>query len=121
MVYFTETKPLGVRTLIFRLVRQNFGKKREGLWSNRKLIKEFYILRDILSKKLNMEFEVDHVIPLQGDSISGLHSHLNLQVIPKKINRTKSNKIDLEEIDQMLIDAEKKYLTYRQLILKVKM
>jgi hypothetical protein len=96
-------------------------KKREGLWSNRKLIKEFYILRDILSKKLRMEFEVDHVIPLQGDSVSGLHSHLNLQVIPKKINRTKSNKIDLEEIDQMLIDAEKKYLTYRQLILKVKM
>ena len=36
-------------------------------------------------------FEVDHIIPLRGKTVSGFHVENNLQVIPKFINIAKSN------------------------------
>lgn len=37
-------------------------------------------------------FEVDHIIPLNGERVSGLHVLSNLQVITIQSNRSKSNK-----------------------------
>lgn len=37
-------------------------------------------------------FEVDHVIPLNGKDVSGLHVLSNLQVLSKFANRSKGNK-----------------------------
>lgn len=38
-------------------------------------------------------FEVDHIIPLNGDDVSGLHVLGNLQVLSKRANRSKGNKV----------------------------
>lgn len=35
--------------------------------------------------------EVDHIIPLQGELVSGLHVPENLQIIPMQANRSKAN------------------------------
>ena len=40
------------------------------------------------------KFEVDHIYPLVGCNISGLHVHTNLQIITAKENGTKSNKFE---------------------------
>jgi len=37
------------------------------------------------------KFEVDHIIPLNGKNVSGLHILGNLQVLPISINRSKGN------------------------------
>ena len=56
------------------------------------IIKEIYHLAEIRTKATGFEWQVDHIIPLQGQYVSGLHVPNNLQVIPKTMNIRKSNK-----------------------------
>lgn len=42
-------------------------------------------------RNCGLAYEVDHIIPLQGKSVSGLHTPENLQVLPAPVNRLKNN------------------------------
>ena len=52
---------------------------------NLSIIKEFY-------SKCPIGYEVDHIIPLNGKNVSGLHTITNLQYLKASDNRRKSNK-----------------------------
>lgn len=60
----------------------------DDLW----LMEQAYELAALRTKLFGFSWHVDHVVPLQGKRVSGLHTPLNLQVIPGFDNMRKANR-----------------------------
>lgn len=61
---------------------------RTPTWANLQKIAEIY-------KNCPVGYEVDHIVPLHGKLVSGLHVENNLQYLTAHENQTKSNKFEV--------------------------
>ena len=71
--------------------------QRTPAWLNSEdhwFIKEIYDLATLRSTMTSVKWHVDHIVPLQGENVSGLHVPWNLQVIPATENMSKGNRFN---------------------------
>jgi hypothetical protein len=72
-----------------KLQRTPAWLSKDDIW----MMQEAYELAAKRSKLFGFQWDVDHIFPLQGKVVSGLHVPLNLQVIPAIENYRKGIKV----------------------------
>lgn len=86
------------------LVRRNMDQtkrhaskmQRTPSWLTEEHIKQMKSIYELAHKKTRAEgiqYEVDHILPLQGKNVSGLHVPWNLQVLTASENSRKKNHV----------------------------
>ena len=68
---------------------------RNANWADPEAIDKIYKDAKRLSRATGVPHEVDHVIPLRGDYVSGLHHQDNLLIMPKFAHKGKSNSFEV--------------------------
>lgn len=88
--YYAANKADAVRRAMVRL--EHILENATPLWADKRAIKAIYAEARRISKETGVPHEVDHIIPLFSPVVSGLHVHINLQILSRTENRAKYNK-----------------------------
>lgn len=92
--YFTQyNKDNRSRILAHTRKRQASLLQRTPPWLDRVSFAEMEFTYEYCGalRSIGLKYEVDHLVPLQGKTVSGLHVPWNLQVISESDNRSKAN------------------------------
>lgn len=73
---------------------QRYRNLRRAPWANKAAIEAIYAEARRLTKETGTPHHVDHIIPLQGPFVSGLHVETNLRVVTRTENLRKRNKVE---------------------------
>lgn len=95
-------------------VRRLGVSDRTPTWRNSEVIEGVYKLRRALSEVGHKPYQVDHIVPLHGRNVSGLHVAANLRIIEAQDNNIKNNHFCTDThvhtvIDEMLLTVPEYY------------
>jgi 5-methylcytosine-specific restriction endonuclease McrA len=76
----------------FRRKRNQQATPKWLTYTQKKEIRNLYVIAQTTSKITGVRYVVDHIIPINGDNVCGLHVPWNLRVITQEENLIKSNK-----------------------------
>lgn len=76
-------------------LRRKRSRHATPAWADRKAIKALYLQARIKTRETGQPWHVDHVIPLRGKTVCGLHVAENLCVVPAAENLRKGNHYSL--------------------------
>ncbi|MFL1449238.1 HNH endonuclease signature motif containing protein [Pseudomonas tritici] len=82
------------------VLRWNSSKRRTALriatpaWADHIAIEAFYVEARRLTAVTGVLHEVDHIVPIQGKRVCGLHVEANLQILTKIDNVKKHSSFD---------------------------
>jgi len=92
----TERRKKNKAQLLAYTVKRRLSKiNRTPKWLSKEQIKEiasFYVMAKELEKVFPWKQCVDHIVPLQGKTVSGLHVPWNLQLLSASVNEAKGNR-----------------------------
>ena len=92
--YYVENKA----TCLAGVIKRDMQKKKAiPPWADLNSIKILYLKAKQITETTGIKHVVDHIIPLRGKTVCGLHVHTNLRVISWEENASKSNKF-IEEL-----------------------
>lgn len=78
-------------------VRRRVSKsRRTPVWADLAKIEQVYEEAKVMTAMTGELWHVDHVIPLRGKLVSGLHVHTNLQLLLSQDNFRKRNKFEIQ-------------------------
>lgn len=93
IAFSSRYKKLNRARLTALQMKRHAGKlKRTPPWANTQAIDHFYREARRLTLETGIRHVVDHIIPLQGRTVSGLHVEQNLQVLTFSANASKWNR-----------------------------
>jgi len=75
--------------------RKMIVKQQTPAWADKESIANLYKLAQKWSGLFGVNYHVDHIIPLRGENICGLHVENNLQLLEANLNVAKSNRFEL--------------------------
>ena len=73
---------------------RTFKMQRSPSWADQERINEIYESAKKAADETGIPHHVDHVIPLQGKNVSGLHHQDNLLIVPGAENLSKGNRFE---------------------------
>lgn len=75
------------------VARRAYMGKATPPWADKQAMLDIYEQAHWL-RSIGVDVEVDHIVPLYGANVCGLHVHCNLRVVLKDENRSKGNRVD---------------------------
>jgi hypothetical protein len=66
--------------------------------AGQKEMKKMYLMAQMMTLESGEKYEVDHIIPLQHEKVSGLHVPANLQILTAVENREKGSHFDPNDL-----------------------